>query len=138
LELLAFMDNRVDLPRVELIFPATVLLGDEQIVHVSGCDISPGGIGISCDGSTAKTMVNQGSLVSPDAGAVFHLRWALPRAGTHAKGEHGAQGWKLEGRARLAWSRPASAGKYRLGLKFLALDDDARRNLTAFIDSVMQ
>ena len=132
------MDNRVDLPRVELIFPATVLLGDEQVVHVSGYNISPGGIGISCDGSTAKTMVTRGSLVSPDAGAEFHLQWALPRAGTHAQGGHGAQGWKLEGRARLAWSRPMSASEHRLGLKFLTLDDDARRNLAAFIDSVMQ
>ena len=126
--------QRTDLPRIELEFPVTISLHDGREIHVYGHNISRGGMGIACDGSTARTMVTEGSTVSPDAGAIIHVRWELPDM---ASSTNARPRWTLHARAKLAWSRPAGTNGHRIGLQYTELDGDVEQGLSAFIESAM-
>ena len=125
-------EKRTDVPRVELDFPAAVVLEDGAMVHLHGINISPCGMGLGCDPTTAQTLVFHGSLVSPAAGAEFQIQWKLPSLGSEDFVS------PCHARARLAWSRPAGPDGHRLGLQFLDVEAESQTNLDRFFRRVME
>lgn len=127
-------DLRIDLPRVELDFFVTILLNDGGEIYATGRDLSPRGMGLLCDATTAHTMVARGSTVSPNAGAVFRINWELPET---AFSSPGGTRRSLGAQAKLAWSQPTRPHGHLLGLNFIDIEPETDRALKAFIESAM-
>lgn len=117
------IDNRRDLPRVEVEFPVDVLTNSGALIALTALNISHGGMQLGCDRLTAESLVLKASVVTPDQGAEFELRWILPGPGNAT----------VAARARLVWSRPSEGGRHLLGLAFVGIDDDSRAQVERFL-----
>ena len=122
----ALREQRRDLPRIDVGSPVEVLVEDGDDFAVQLVNISRGGAQLGCSKAEAETMVLRGSLVSPDQGAVFLLRFVLPVLDNE---------YVLQVRGRLAHSTPIAKDRHAIGIQFLSFDGESQQHLEAFIEA---
>lgn len=113
--------ERRQYPRVSADLPLEVQCGDDQ-VRAAVCNLSCGGLEMSCDRWSADRLLPPGHQAFPGQPIAVRLRFQLPGEGDH-----------VAAAAEIVDSRRLAQNEYRVRIRFTGFDGDGEARLERFV-----